>query len=311
MSRTTRLLGTVSVLATLAASPAAAQIMGFAGFVDAMYSHQNLDLDDDFFGNTDTDGFNGFTFGAGLAFPVDEVPGIAWQIDGNYTTQSGEATVCYIDLDECLEGDSSRIVWNLGGSIWWGGVQSRFGVNVNYETITDYGSLTNGGVFAEWYLGNFTIQGKGGWLWGGGTPTGGRGNYLGGGVVGYFMPNLAISGSVSWSDLISGSTLVGGGVFAPPCFGPTCGRRDAIETNFSLNAEFLVSQAFPLSVFGGYTYTDMSISENVSNPLLASGSDSDVNTFFIGVRYYMGGMGGTLIEAHRNGNLHPFLRGAN
>jgi len=286
----------VSVLATLAASPAAAQIGGFAGFADVAYSHNSIDLDDDFFGNTDDDGWNNITVGAGIAFPVDEIAGIAWQLDANYTSRSAD--------------EASQILWNLGGSMWWGGAQSRFGININYETLTDFGSLTNGGVFAEWYLGNFTIAGKGGWLFGGGTPNGGRGNYLGGQVGGYFIPNLWIGGSATWSDLVSGSTGVGGGVVPPPCFGPTCGRRDFTETNYTIDAEFLVSDTFPISVFGGYTFTDWKYSENVSNPNLADEFDFNTNTFFIGVRYYLGGMG-TLAEVHRNGNLRGWLRGAN
>jgi hypothetical protein len=305
----------VSVLATLAASPAAAQVGGFAGFVDLGYAHNSVDLDDDFFGNVDTDGWNGVTIGAGIAFPVDEIPNIAWQIDGNYSSQQGEGTLCEdpFDLDTCFSGDQSRIVWNLGGSLFWAGTQARLGINVNYETVTDYGSLTNGGIFAEWYLGNFTIQGKGGWLWGGGTPTGGRGNYLGAGVVGYLMPNLALGGSVGWSDLISGSTFVGGGIIAPPwpCAGPTCGRRDMTETNVTLSGEFLLGLGLPLSIFGGYTFSNLSLSENISNPFTSGGADQSNNTVFIGVRLYMGAPAGSLIATHRTGNLHPFLRGAN
>jgi hypothetical protein len=292
----TTLLGTASVLATLAASPAAAQIQGFAGFADVAYSHQSIDLDDDFFGNTDDPGLDGVRIGAGIAFPVDEIPGIAWQLDASYLSQSGDG--------------SSQIVWNLGGSAWWGGAQSRFGININYETVTDFGSETNGGVFVEWYLANFTVAGKGGWLFGGGTPNGGRGNYLGGQVGGYFVPNLWVGGSVTWSDMVSGSTGFGGGIVTPPCFGPTCGRRDFGETNFTIDAEFLVSQAFPLSVFGGYTFSDVSVSENANNPNLIDGPDNNANTFFIGVRYYLGGMG-SLMDMHRNGNLRGWLRGAN
>lgn len=296
MSRNTKLLGTVSVLATLAAGPAAAdQLMGFAGFVDAQYSHTSLDLDDDFFGNTDDDGWNNITIGAGIAFPVDEIANIAWQLDGNYSSQSGDG--------------SSRIVWNFGGSLFFAYPGSRTGININYETQTDFGSLTNGGLFTEWYFGNFTAAAKGGWLWGGGTPNGGRGNYLGAELSGYFVPNFALGGSVTWADLISGSTGVGGG-FGGPCFGPTCGRRDFTETNFTLSGEFLVSETFPVSIFGGYTFTDYKVSENVSNPALASGQDFSANTFFIGARFYMGGMG-SLIDMHRNGNLRPWLRGAN
>jgi hypothetical protein len=291
MSRNTKLLGTISVIATLAASPAAAdQLMGFAGFADLAYS--NISFDDS---SSSDDSLNNFNIGGGIAFPVDEIPNIAWQLDGSYSSQSGD--------------DASRIVWNLGGNVFWAGPQSRWGINVNYETLTDYGSLTNGGVFAEWYLGNFTIAGKGGWLWGGGTPNGGRGNYLGAQGGGYFIPNLWVGGSVTWSDMVSGATLYGGGGI-PPCGGATCGRRDLTETNFTIDGEFLVSQTLPLTVFGGYTYTDWQISENVSNPLLASGEDFNTNTFFIGVRYYLGGMG-SLMDVHRNGNLRGWLRGAN
>ena len=291
MSRTTKLLGTVSVLATLAASPAAAdQLAGFAGFADLSYSFINLDED------SSDDNWNAFSVGAGIAFPVDEISNLAWQLDGNYSSQSGDG--------------SSQILWNLGGSLFFAFPQSRWGININYETLTDYGSLTNGGPFLEWYLGNFTLAAKGGWLFGAGTPNGGRGNYLGGQAGGYFVPNLWVGGSVTWADMVSGSTLVGGGVFAPPCSGATCGRRDLTETNFTADVEFMVSEAFPLSIYGGFTYTDWQISENVSNPALAAGDDFNTSTFFVGVRYYLGGMG-SLIDVHRNGNLRGWLRGAN
>ena len=91
---------------------------------------------------------------------------------------------------------------------------------------------------------------------------------------------------------------------------PTCGRRDFTQTNFTIDAEFLVSQTFPLSIFGGYTFTDFKASENANNPLLLEGMDDNANTFFIGVRYYMGGMG-SLVDMHRNGNVRPWLRGTN
>ena len=314
MSRTTKLLGTVSVLATLTASPAAAQLGGFAGFVDLGYSHSSVDLDSDFFGNVDTDGWNGFNIGGGIAFAVDEVPGIAWQLDANYSSQRGDGTICTdpFDIDTCFSGDQSRIVWNLGGSLFWNGVAGRLGVNVNYETTTDFGSLTNGGIFGEAYFGNITVQAKGGWLWGGGTPAGGRGNYLGLGGLFYFIPNLAVGASLGWSDMISGSTGVGGGMLTVPwpCSGATCGRRGVNETNVTLSGEFMVSAALPLSVFGGYAYSNVSTGSNIGNPFTADETETSHNTFFIGVRWYMGG-GGPLINQHRNGNVHPFLRGGN
>jgi len=286
MSKSTKLLGTVSVLATLAAGPAAADtLMGFAGMADAVYV--NTSFDDD--GGSSDDSLNTIGLGAAIAFPIDEIAGFNWQLDASYFSSSAD--------------ESSSITWNLGGSLFWAGPGSRFGINVNYQTITDYGSMTNGGVFTEWYFGNITAQAKGGWLWGGGTPASGRGNYLGAGIAGYFVPNFGLSAAFSWADLVTSASQLG------PCYGPTCGRRDLRHNDFSIEGEFLVSETFPVSIYGGYTYTDGSISENASNPLLA-GDEFSTNTFYIGLRYYLGGQG-TLIENHRNGNLHRFLRGPN
>jgi hypothetical protein len=284
MSRSTKLLGTVSVLATLAAGPAAADtLMGFAGMADVSYT--NTSFDDD--GSDSDDSINSFGAGAAIAFPIDEIAGFNWELNAAYFTSSDD--------------NFSRITWDLGGSLFWAGPGSRFGVNINYNTITDFGSLTNGGVFTEWYFGNITAQAKAGWIWGGGTAAAGRGNYLGGGVAGYFMPNLGISVAASWADLVTSATQHW------DCFGPTCGRRDRTHTDVGIEAEFLVSETFPVSVYGGYQYTNAKISENVSNPNLVE-DDESINTFYIGFRYYLGGQG-TLIEHHRNGNLHKFLRG--
>ena len=124
------------------------------------------------------------------------------------------------------------------------------------------------------------------------------------------MPNLYVGGSVTWADLISGSTFQGGGIIAPTCFGPTCGRRDFTETDFTIDAEFLISETFPLSIFGGYTFTDFKQGENISNPIPHRRNGLERQHVLHRVRYYMGGMG-TLIELHRTGNLRPWLRGAN
>jgi hypothetical protein len=283
MSKSTKLMGTVSVLATLAAGPAAADtLMGFAGMADLSYT--NVSYDDN---GSGSDSSNNFAAGLAIAFPVDEIANLNWQLDGSYASTSYDP--------------GSSITWNLGGSLFLAYPGSRFGININYNTLTDYGSRTNGGVFGEYYLGNFTLQAKAGWLWGGGTPAAGRGNYLGAGAVGYFVPNLAISASVSWADLVTSATQL------RSCYGPTCGRTDLTHTDIGIEGEFLVSEEWPISVYGGYMYTDVSISANVSNPLL-TGDDYSTNTFYIGLRYYVGGQG-TLIEQHRNGNLHHFLRG--
>jgi len=285
MSRMTKLLGTVSVLATLAAGPAAADtLMGFAGMADVSYVNSSFGNDD-----YDDDSLNSFGFGAAIAFPIDEIANFNWELNANYFTSSAD--------------EYSRITWNLGGSLFWAGPASRSGININYNTMTDYGSATNGGVFTEWYFGNITAGAKAGWLWGGGTAAAGRGNYLGANVGGYIMPNLALTGAVSWADLVTSATQ------GSYCYGPTCGRRDLTHTDFSIEAEFLVSETFPVSIYGGYTYTDASLSDNANNPYLIDGDGWSINTFYIGLRYYTGA--GSLIERHRNGNLRSINRGPN
>ena len=182
---------------------------------------------------------------------------------------------------------------------------SRFGININYETITDFGSMTNGGVFAEWYLGNFTVQAKGGWLFGGGTPGGGRGNYLGAGVVGYFVPNLAIAGSVSWADFGSPARRQGRRLLRSDL---RAARPHSTPISRSKPSS-CVSEDVPHLVYRRLQFTDVTLSENVSNPNLRTEFDFNYNTFFIGVPLLHGRPWARSSSMHRNGNLHKFLRG--
>ncbi|MEA2825256.1 MAG: hypothetical protein QOF03_1738, partial [Alphaproteobacteria bacterium] len=136
------------------------------------------------------------------------------------------------------------------------------------------------------YFGAITAMGKGGWLSGGGSSFGGHGNYLGGAVSGYIMPDLAITGGVEWADLVVGQGC------------QICGRGDARDTGFEIMAEFLFEEDLGISAYAGYTYQDEKFSGFAS---------AHNNVWHVGLRWYMGG--GSLIDHHRNGNLNPWLPG--
>jgi hypothetical protein len=295
MSDRTRLLGTACVVAAaLAAGPAAADtLMGFNGFAESAYSHTTFSDT----GNPDT--WNTGSFGLGMAMPLADIPNMNWQIDALYThgwsndydhSDGGEGTVSYGDSEE---------VWDFGFSPFWAGPQSRFGANFNYETITHFGHITNGGAFFEWYLmDTVTVSGKGGYLSTGGTPFGGHGHYLGGGVTFYGMPNLAITGFVDWQDVVTGGAAVKSYLSCDPQCN-LVGTHDFNSLAWSIDAEFLPNEDWGVAIFGGFTYTQNTFAKD----------DFNDSTFHVGLRYYTGAAGGSLMNRHRNGNLHGILRG--
>lgn len=264
MTKLTKILGTASVLAiaTLAAGPAAAATLtDFAGALTTSYGHNDLDGADD--------AIHDWLLGGSVAGPLSDLSNLNFQLDASY--------------DHNWADHFSEEVWNLGGSAFWAGMDGRIGINFNYETFTHFGHVTNGGVFGEWYFGNITAMAKGGWLSSGGSGFGGHGNYMGGAISGYFIPNLAITGGVEWTDIVTG-------------FGcQVCGRSDVNNTGWEIGAEFLFSEDYGVSIFGNYANVDQSF----------SGEDFTDNVFRIGLRWYMGG--GSLQDHHRNGNLNPWL----
>jgi hypothetical protein len=279
MLKRTTLLGTACVFATaLAAGPAAAdQLQGFQGFASAAFGHSG------FSDCGGCDDLNSGTFGVGMALPLADLPNLNWQIDGSYSHQ-------------WKHGPSfSQQVWDFGFSPFWAGPQSRFGLDLAYETVTHFGHRTNGGAFMEWYWGDaFTISAKGGYLSNGGDANGGHGHYLAGALTFYGTPDLAISGTVDWQDQVSGFGCV---------FGPPCTRGDISEVSFGIDAEFLPLEDLGLAVFGGVLFS------NTSQPNFLPGGDFTATTFNIGLRYYTGVAAGSLENRHRNGQLHDFLRG--
>ena len=310
MSKSTKLMGTACFLATaLVAGPAAANsLTGFTAMLDTHYTHSTYSSFDPVptagpFNETweQGDAWNSWSFGGSIAMPVADVPGINWQVDAQYAHRWGSDAHLCNDIDGCSAIAQSAEAWDFGFSPFWAGEQGRVGINLNYNTTTHWGHLTNGGVFGEWYFGPITAAAKAGWLSAGGTPTGGHGNYYGGAVTFYALPNLSITGSVTWSDLVTGSTLVS--VSNPGCFASVCGRRDWNQLTYGAVVEFLVSEALPFSVYGGISYTQYTRTENAVIP----GDDFTSLNWLVGLRFYPGS--GQLINKHRDGNLFSWLRG--
>ena len=294
MHKRNRFLGTACVAAVaLAAGPAAADTLtGFAGFADGTYTHQTF---------SDQSGhWNAATFGVGGAIPVAEIPNLNFQVGASYAhawsdeythfspnfcdppTTSGSA--CAADFSDSEE------VWHFDFSPFLAYPGSRWGMNLNYETITHFGHITNGGAFAEWYLNDeITLMAKGGYLSTGGTPYGGHGHYLSGAAIFYPVPDVAVRGSVGWTDVTTGGSALTN--YCIHC------RGDDGAVQYGINAEWLPNEEWGVAVNGGFTYSQ----NNTFN------DEYNESIWKIGLRWYTGG--GSLAERHRNGTLNPWLPG--
>jgi hypothetical protein len=167
------------------------------------------------------------------------------------------------DLDyHNISGAGSADLWAFGGNVFWRGMNTRIAGSVMYHDVPG-GNATNYGVGAEWFAGDqFTIAVKGGGLSGSGSD----GGYVGGNVKWYAMPNLALSGTVDYAD--QGGSL----------------------TTEKLQAEWLISESTPISIYGGYQHVDLA-------------GPGDGNVFFVGIKLYANAGGGALVDRQRNGSL--------
>lgn len=162
--------------------------------------------------------------------------------------------------------------WSVDGALSWRGSRGRVGANVGYDTASVPGfgnfSTTTYGAYGEWYAADrITVGVKGGGVTlnaFGGSATGG---YAGGQLVGYAMPDLALSAKVDYSGFSNGHIVSGG-----------------------VKAEYLVSQSFPVSVFAGYTYSELNSFGSVRS-----------NTFSVGAKYHFGAKGASLLDRQRDG----------
>jgi len=301
MSNRKILLGTACFAAVaLAAGPASADTLtGFAGFAKAEFQHQNFESNPR---NGSVDGMGTTTFGIGGALPVEGISNMNVQIDASYG-HSWTNDYTHSSPNFCsppsASGPScgasyadSRITWNFGLSPFWAYAGSRWGFNLNYETLTGLGHYTNGGGFMEWYVDDMiTVAAKAGYISAGGTPQGGHGHYIAVEGLYYFMPNLAVSASLDWNSQWSGGTLVNSTAL--------CRQNCALgygSVLYTLQGEWLASEDYGVSVVGSFTYT----SDNFAK------QDYNTQIWRIGLKYYTGS--GNLVSRHRDGVLRDFLR---
>jgi hypothetical protein len=185
--------------------------------------------------------------------------GLNAQVDGGYHQLSANGSNATLDD------------WDVDGSLFWLGSMGRAGASVGYNglNISNGGgnaNLTNYGAFGEWYAApSFTLGVKGGGA--SLSNNGGTADYVGGEAVWYVMPDVDVNGTIDYVSL-SGLHL----------------------TNYSANAEWLVSESTPIAIYGGYTRSEL--------------SGGGANTWLIGVKFYTNSNGSsTLVDRQRSGNV--------
>jgi hypothetical protein len=189
--------------------------------------------------------------------------GLKLQVDGGYQGVN-------------LSGSGSVDDWNVDGAFFWQGHEGRIGGTVGYNGFSGAGTdvnITNYGGFAEWYASPmFTVGVKGGGASASGGGSSGTATYVGGEVVAYVFPDVALNGNVDYfSDGNGGGNI----------------------TSYGGTAEWLVSESTPVSVYGGYTYSDF------------SGGGGHLSTWTVGLKFYLNGNGAaTLADRQRTGNAN-------
>ena len=167
--------------------------------------------------------------------------------------------------------------YRIGGTLFYapsgGAIDGRVGATFNYSHLdiaSGSGHINNYGGFAQWYLNHtFTFSGKGG----GFDATGNiDGYYLGAQLKAYICPDLALSGSIDHAKINTYSF--------------------ANETDYTVEGEWMFTDRLPLSVYAGYAASDL------------SGTSTNLDTYFIGLRLYTDGNGATsLRDRQRTGNI--------
>lgn len=178
---------------------------------------------------------------------------------------SGQVTGGYHRLDGSGFGVND---WNVAGTVSWNQPWGRLGANVGYTNAGASGAnvnATNYGAYVEYYAGDRATLG----LRGGGTTLSANafgmgsgsetGGYVGGQLLGYLMPDLALRGTVGYVGVSGGH-----------------------QTTAGVRGEWLISEATPISAWVGYDYADFGG---------GGGSDLVGNTVSVGLKYYFGGSG--------------------
>ena len=172
----------------------------------------------------------------------------------------------------------------MNGAAFYSLMSGRVGAAAAYGHQSFDGAkidAESGGVFGDWYVSDVvTLSARAG-LTGGTLDIGGpnislkNSNYVGGQLVGYPCPNLALTGTVENIHL----GLSAGGA-----------SETITQANYGVGAEYLISTTTPLSVSVGYTDTNIS----------AGGTTLVLNTYSVGLKYYFGA-GSSLKDHQRSG----------
>jgi hypothetical protein len=155
-------------------------------------------------------------------------------------------------------GSSSINAGSAGGALVWNGMNGRIALNGNYHTVS-FLAATTYGAGGEWYVApDWTVGLRGG---GASVAGGASGGYVGGELIKYFNPNLALSGGVDYTGISALHT-----------------------TDFSARLEYMPWQN--LSVYGGYTFADV--------------PGTGIHALTIGLRWYCDGDSPTLVDDQRS-----------
>lgn len=198
--------------------------------------------------------------------------GSLWNLNGNvlvpvspnFNLQAGAG---YHNLDgDVIGGDA----WDVRGAAFWRGERGDFGVAIAHggfspdDGLVDDFDVTAYGAFGEFFVSeNFTLSAQGGFLDG---DSGFDGDYFGGGIKFYVIPNLSIAGN---ADRIHFDDL-------------------GHVTDLNVTLEWQPMMDTPLTLYGGYTNSDF------------SGTDFNIDTFMVGLRWRFGEHGTMLVDGDRN-----------
>jgi hypothetical protein len=225
----------------------------FAAGFDGVFSGDYSHLD----ANSGGGSANSWGASGGGLFGIN--PNWAVQVDGGYHNISASG------------GGGSTNIWNVDGSVQWRGMWGRLGAVVGYNSSDAGGGggnldVTNYGGFVDWYAGKaITATLKAG----GFTANAGLdGSYAGVGITGYVMPDLALSATYDYTRLNG--------------FGN--------ENDYGVQAEWLVSETTPISIYAGYTNSKI------------SGGGPTINIYGGGIKWYVDQAGPmTLVDRQRSG----------
>ncbi len=246
----------VAALGALWLTPAIAAPVVTSGDVSGGYNYTSV--------NNSGGNSNDWTVNGSGVVPL----GTNWAAQGNlgYSSISGS-------------GQSENNTYGIASG-FYANAMGRLGASVGYSQLNAHNvtvDVTSYGGFADWYANNqFTLSVRGGGISGTGHSQGTSANlsgadYVGGQVVGYVQPNLALSGTIDYLDIpIAGTSIQ--------------------TTSYRVGGEYLLSQSMPLAVSAGYSYETVNV----------LGFNADANVFSIGLKYYFGG-NGSLEDHQRSG----------